>query len=678
MGRAIDAHEFLRGFLDEGEDHLRRITGNLTVVEGAPARPHPQALTELMRSLHTLKGLAGMMEVEPIVELAHAMESLVRTAQRGHAIVPAPALDSLVAGAAALTQCLRAMADGHPVPAAPEALLLALERHAGAMAPGVVAPPRAGALTGLEAALSDKLTPGEHEELRQAFARGDRVLRVAFAPSPARAEGGCTITTVRAALSGVGRVVRVLPRSVAASPASPGGLEFVLLVVTSASATQLAEAAGLAASEVTALTLGESATADVAEAMPEAEDPLARASRRGVVRMHVAQLDVALEQVAALGTGHGRVRDEARSLAAAGLDVRGLQRGLDEQERQIRRMRATLLELRMVPLCEVLEPLPLIVRGLRNATGKEVRLSVDVGAVELDKAVAERLFPALVHVVRNAIDHGIEDPATRRARGKPEVGCLRVEAAAPSSSMLEISISDDGGGIDVERVAKRAGCAVPSSAAQLLDILTTPGFSTRDATTTTSGRGLGLDIVRQTVEALGGTLELSHCPGQGTTLRIRAPLTIAVIAALAFVAGRERYLAPLNVVDAVVVVEPAAVVRPPHHGRHDGHGGAGASLLSLRGEVMPLLSLRELLGQPAAGDETKAMIVRRHGQPFAFAIERMLGCHDVLVRPLVDPLVTVRGVTGSADLGDGRPTLLLDLAALLAKPARAAAEGVRA
>jgi two-component system chemotaxis sensor kinase CheA len=552
------------------------------------------------------------------------------------------------------------------VPAAPEPVLAALEALGEAVAEGGASPALAPP-SEIPPELAGQLTRAELDELQQAHAHGERALQVTFVPSPAKAEAGRTITTVRMGIGTLGRIVRVLPRTVPRSEAAPGGLEFVILVVTAETPERVAAAAGVADQDVVSLGRAEGAP-------PRANDDDAfdRASRRGVVRMDVAGLDEALEHLSTLGIGQLHLRQEARALTASGVDVRALTRHLDAQDRQLGRMRAALLQLRMVPLREVLEPLPLIVRGLRNTTGKRVRLVVEVGDAELDKTVAERLLPALVHLVRNAIDHGIETEQARRAHGKPEEGLLRVEAAAPASAMLEISIADDGAGIDAERVAARAGRAVPKTDMELLEILTMPGFSTRDVATTTSGRGIGLDVVRHTVEVLGGALELVNRPGQGVTLRIRAPLTVAVLDAFAFVAGQERYLAPISVVDAIVEVDDAQVVRPP--GPEDARS---PSLLHARGDLMPLVSLRGMLGRPATGDERKAMIVRHHGRPFAFGIERMLGQHQVLVRPLADPLVTVPGVSGSADLGDGRPTLVLDLPALTGRLGRAGV-GVRA
>jgi two-component system chemotaxis sensor kinase CheA len=657
----VDVREFLQGFLGEADEHLGRITGNLAAIERAAGRSHARELSELFRSLHTLKGLAGMMGIDAVVDIAHAMETLVRDAERRQHTLPSAALDPLVEGAKAIAQSIRALAEGVAVPSAPEALLSALERLASAPFDGspASAPAR---LVGLDPGIADKLTAAEREELDRARERGERILQVVFIPSTEKAGAGITINTVRSGIAQHGRIVRVLPRAVPGSAHAPGGLEFLILVVSASAPADVAAAAGIDAGDVNALDL---VSESVAVAMPD-DDAFDRASRKGMVRMEVAKLDTALEHISAIGLGRLRIRDEVQSLMASGLDLRRLLALVDDESRQLRRMRETLLALRMVPLREVLEPLPLIVRSLRNTTGKHLQLSLDVGDTELDKTVAERLFPALVHLVRNAVDHGIEDAETRRARGKPDDGVVRVEASSTSSAMLEISICDDGGGIDPAAVAYRANKPVPRDAAALLDIVTAPGFSIRDNATTTSGRGLGLDIVRHTMEALGGSLELENRPGQGTTWRMRAPLTIAIVDAFAFEAGRERYLAPISVVDAIIEIDPAHVVRPPARADDEAVG-----LLHARGDVMPLASLRQALGLSRwAEEETKAMIVRRAGARFAFGIARMLGRHEVLVRPLGDPLVRVPGVTGSADLGDGRPTLVLDLPGLTGRLAR--------
>ncbi len=651
MIESVDVEEFRQGFLGEADEHLERITSNLAAIERDPQRTHARELAELLRSLHTLKGLAGMMGIDPIVDLAHAMDALVRDVQRATRSLPLALLDPLLTAAQGIARRVRAVAEREVVEPIPEALLSQLHDAAEASIATTSAPP-SGPIEGLEPELEAALTAGERDDVRHAIGAGEPIWRVVFRPTPAKSDAGVGITSVRSALALHGRIIRVVPRAVPRNDATPGGLEFVIVVASTMPPQVLMAVPGVDVVERVAA--GE---VEATPAAPPDDDAFDR-GRRGIVRMHVSKLDAALEHLGALGVTRVRMREELARLRAAGHDVRGLRTLLEEDERGLRRLRATLLSLRMVPLREVLEPVPLIVRGMRNSTGKHVQLAVDVGDVELDKTVGERLLPALVHLVRNAVDHGIEDAATRRARGKPEQGVVELQAVAVAGAMLEICIGDDGGGIDAEAVARRAGARVPSSDAELLDLLTAPGFTTRDTATTTSGRGIGLDVVRQIMEGLGGSLELENRPGRGTRFLLRAPLTVAILDAFAFEAGGERYLAPIAAVDAIVEIDATDRTRPPSR---TPERERPIEMVDVRGQLMPLVSLSAALGLPRAGSEPKAMIVRRAGQRFALSIARMLGRHEVLVRPLGDPLVRMPAISGSADLGDGRPTLVLDL-----------------
>jgi two-component system, chemotaxis family, sensor kinase CheA len=664
MRPSVDVNEFLEGFLTEAEEHLHGITVQLSSIDEARDRPNPRAVRELFRSLHTLKGLAGMMGVDAIVLVAHAMESVVRVADKAGGLLPADSLDPLILGARTLEQCVRALAANAAIAAPPESLLSALDASVQATAHET---PERGAPGLWDKELAAKLSTAEQTEIAQALASGEFAYAVEFIPSPARADTGLNITAVRERIGRIGRIVRVLPQSVARSEVAPGGLKFVLIVISSAPSAELAAAAGGHPAAVTSLT---APSAEGLPAMAEVDvtdELFDRGARRDVVRVDVERLDETMEHVAALGVCRARLVDELKALAERGTDVRVLRALLDENARHLRRMRQSVLGLRMVPLRDVLEPLPLIVRGLRNRTGKNARLRIEVGQTELDKAVAERVFPALVHLVRNAFDHGVEAPGQRRASGKPEEGTIRVDALAQSSTHLSIEVSDDGAGIDAARVAARAGRELPPDDTRLLEILTLPGFSLRDTVSTTSGRGLGMDIVQKTVEALGGELTLRNRPGHGTSFRLRVPLTVAMIDAFSFEAGAQKFLVPVTMVDEIVEVEPDAITSPPRPA-----ADAGVDLMRRRGESMPLVSLFRVLDRAGrrarhdGGREPKAIVVRRLGEPYAFGVERMLGKHEVLVRPLTDPLAHAPGISGSADLGDGRPTLVVDLLGLTA------------
>ncbi|HEX4355049.1 MAG TPA: chemotaxis protein CheW, partial [Polyangiales bacterium] len=349
-----------------------------------------------------------------------------------------------------------------------------------------------------------------------------------------------------------------------------------------------------------------------------------------------------------------------------GVDVREIGAILGENHRQLRDLRGAITRARMVSVSELLERVPLIVRGMNRTTGKQVKLVVDAGKAELDKAVAERVFPAIVHLVRNAIDHAIE-PADERTRlGKPAEGTITVVCFEHSNTQLEISVSDDGRGIDATALGRRAGRATPTDDRAILDLITLPGLSTLDAATANSGRGMGMDIVRRiAVDVLGGDLALRTQPGLGTTFTMRLPMSISILDSFAFVCGSQSFAVPVAIVDEIVDLESEKLVQTPAPDRRQRKQNE-LRLLERRGEAIPLFTLASLLSlnETRADNRGKAFIIRPHGQAFAFAIDRVLGQQEIVVRPLEDPLVKVTGVAGTTDLGSGQPTLVLDLVGL--------------
>jgi two-component system chemotaxis sensor kinase CheA len=371
-----------------------------------------------------------------------------------------------------------------------------------------------------------------------------------------------------------------------------------------------------------------------------------------------------MEGLAGLLVTKFRLARAVEELAKRGVDVRDLRQITHEAARQLRDMRGAILGLRMVSLHEMFERLPILVRGLRTATGKTVQLSMNVGRVEVDKGVGERLWPVLVHLIRNAVDHGIESDTERLRLGKSAEGKLSVSVVQSQSSHVELVIEDDGAGMDAERVARRAGKAVPDDDAGLLDLITAPGFSTRDVANATSGRGMGLDIVRRTiVQELGGELKLSTRKNVGTRFTLKVPITIALVDTFRFESDTQQFLVPVASVEELIDVDAKDVI----HGPGSKLARIPVVTLERRGYTMPLVELSAMLGTASRGLSPKAIIVRRNEQFFAFGVDRLIDHHEVVVRPLVDPLVSVPGITGSTDLGDGRPTLLLDLVALANK-----------
>lgn len=630
---------------------------NLLAVEAAAreGRADIKAMRELFRSVHTIKGLAAMVAVEPIVAISHRIETALRSANQFGGKLSIESIDSLLQGLEAIGQRLRQVTEGRTVEPAAAGLLEKLD--AVDADPPEVLPE---AELDLDPVLLAKLAPIERQQIHAGLAAGNRALRAQFAPSPEAAARGINITSVREAVAKLGEIVKVMPVS------GPGGLAFVLLVLTRESDEAIAAAVGSAPGAIQQLGAPNAARPPASEPTKltelTADDEATSTQGWGIIRVEVSRLDDAMERLAALIVTRFRLASAVARMKLAGIDTRELAVIIQDNGRQLRDLRASILRVRMVAVSEVLERVPLLVRGLKRATNKHVRLEMDLGKTELDKAVAERLFPAIVHLIRNAVDHAIELPEARRAAGKPEEGLVRITCVERSNTHLELVVSDDGRGIDAAQVARRAGREIPATDAGLLELLCRAGLSTRDEVSLTSGRGMGMDIVRRVaVSQLGGELSMKSTPGLGTSFTLRVPLTISIVDAFALECGGQRFLVPVAAVEEILEIEPERLVHAPDTAKR---GGRAVTMLNRRGEPVPLMSLEALFANGTGSGARKALVVRRGGEAMAFSVDRMLGQQEVVVRPLEDPLIKVIGVSGSTDLGDGRPTLVLDLLSL--------------
>jgi two-component system, chemotaxis family, sensor kinase CheA len=650
----VDLGEFVSGFLAESDDLLGIANAALLAIETASktGKGSPRSVREAYRALHTIKGLSSMVAVESIVALAHQMESLLRRADQG-AQLSVEAVDVLLQGVRAIAQRVRALREGKPVPPAPPALVQKLEAMDSGPAGSTASP---DAQIDLEPELLAKLAAIDRDQLTLGIAAGKSALRAEFTPTPARAAAGITITSVREQLKRAAEIVKVLPRSVPATEGAPAGLSFVLLLLSEKSIEQLQMAAPQSDLQVRPL----AATRPKPEPIDFDADDGELSLGNGLVRVEVSRLDDTMEKLSVLIVTRFRLARAVADLAGRGVDVRQLSQIMAENARQLRDLRAAVLQVRMVRVSDVLDRVPLLVRGLRRNTGKLVRLEMDLGNVEVDKAVADRLFPAVVHLVRNAVDHALETPQERKALGKPEEGFLRILCGSRGGNQLELSIEDDGRGVDREKVAKRAGQPVPQTGEALLDLLCMPGLSTKDEASTTSGRGMGMDIVRGVaVGQLGGELTLSTRAGHGSTFTLRVPLTITIVDAFTFECAGLRFVTPVSAVEEIVEIDPLKLIRSP--GR-----GAQATMMQRRGQALQVLQLSSIFRLPETAPGTRALVVRRGGEATGIAVHRMLGQQEVVVRPVDDALTRVNGVTGATDLGDGKPTLVLDLVAVAA------------
>jgi two-component system chemotaxis sensor kinase CheA len=659
----LDVKEFLSAYLAEVEEQLQSANARLLDIEASAreGKVNPRSVRDLFRAIHTIKGLSAMVGVEPAVAIAHRMETVLRVSDNAGGRLALASIDTLLQAIRAIEHRVREISEGNEASAAPRAVLEALDQLETSPSP---APSTTGAALDLDPAIASKLAPFEVDLLVDGVRNGRRAIRADFRPSPAKAERGLSINTVRERVGSIAEIVKVVPVSVPATEESPGGLSFAILLLTSVSDDDLANAVGIAP-EALRVIVSPPPTASAAPASLLVEEDEGReptVQRRNIVRVEVGRLDDAMEHLSTLIVTRSRLARAVAALSAAGVNTRELVEIVRDNTRQLRDLRAAILRVRMVPVGEVLDRIPLLLRGLRRESGKQVRLSVDAGSAELDKGVAERLFPAIVHLVRNAVDHAIETPKERVLAGKPEEGTLRIACFAQSNTRLELRVTDDGKGIDRASIARLAGREISTDAA-LLDALCRAGFSTRGEATTTSGRGMGMEIVKRiVVDQLGGELAMKTEIGKGTTFTLRVPLTISIVDAFTMECHDQRFVVPVSMVEEILEIDGAAVRYGPSGGVDD---GARAGVLRRRGETVPLVDLASALRLRTGGAHGRqAMLVRFGGEPIAFGMNRVIGQQEAVVRPLIDPLVQAPGVAGATDLGDGKPTVVLDLVAL--------------
>jgi two-component system chemotaxis sensor kinase CheA len=333
-------------------------------------------------------------------------------------------------------------------------------------------------------------------------------------------------------------------------------------------------------------------------------------------------------------------------------------------DRHIRELQERIMAVRMVPVKQALGRLPRLVRDLSATCGKQVTLVVSGEETELDKGVVERVSDPLTHLVRNAVDHGLETPQERRAAGKHPVGRIQIEAYQEGGSIY-ILVADDGRGIDVERVVARAaerGLIAPGqhlTPEEALALIFQPGVSTAEQVTEVSGRGVGMDIVRRNLESLGGGITIYNERGKGTQFRIKLPLTVAILDGQAVRVGDQTYLFPL-----VTILES---VRPAPGSVHP-LAGAGEVIL-VRGKTLPLIRLHRLFGlEDAVVDpgEGLVVIVEHEGRLAAVLVDEILGQQQVVIKSLEANYAKVDGIASATILGDGRVALILDVPGILA------------
>ena len=652
-------------FRQEAQDLLEQIeTGLLDLAH----RPGDRTLIDaVFRGLHTLKGSGAMFGFDALAAFTHHCETAFDQVRKGQV----PATAELVAAVLDAQDHMRALAEGREAAAATgDALLARLHAAVAAAAggdPGAeqAAEPVPTATTWkVKFSLpADALVNGTRplpllDELRelgpcQVTAITDNVPPLAaLEPTECHLAWEVVLTTEhpKAAIEDV--FIFVLDDMT---------LEIEALGAPEVSAPAASTPAAVAVSEVAAPLVSIAAESSASET-PASE---ARASRGGeTVRVPAERLDELMDRVGELVIAQSRLKQ----VAAAGADP-NLRAVSEEIERLAAELRDTMMVVRMVPVAQLFGRFRRLIHDLARDTGKTIELTTEGETTELDKTVIERLADPLVHLIRNSADHGLETPEERKAAGKSPAGQVRLTARQAGAEVI-ITITDDGRGVNRERVRAKAeenGLIQPGAVLSdhdLLQLIFHPGFSTAAAITNLSGRGVGMDVVKRTIEGLRGSIEMKSEPGQGSQIDLRIPLTLAIIDGLLVRVGQARYVIPLAAVEECVELSAEQDVR-----------STGRSLITLRDQLVPFIRLRELFHTGQAPDPHQKIVVVSTGQErVGLVVDQILGDHQTVIKSLSAFHADVETFSGATILGDGGVALILDIAHLVAAGQRLRAQ----
>lgn len=666
---ALDLSRFAKAFFEEAQEHISALESLLVAVN--LRAPDPEALNAIFRAVHSVKGGAAAFGHMALSEFTHDFESILDRVRKGKLTLTKPMVNTFLKAGDVMRRHL-----------------LALEQEK---------VPDVAEMKALRDSLVD-LTAAELEPpplVEEPESAAPPRFRIEIHLEKSQYEAGDSLDELKADIAGLGEVMDVSTQSI-----DERLLAFVFQLNTDIDADELreslefivpAEAISIVANE----RRGSSSSRPSAPAPAAASDfgffdddadggfgffdgraaeaaaprpayvPSPQASAEpdvqlsslvdaSSIRVNVAKVDQLINLVGELVIAEAMV-----SQAATGLDQSQQTRlaaGLAQLERNTRDLQDAILAIRMLPISFVFSRLPRLTRDLADRLGKEVELEMLGEDTELDKSVIEKIADPLTHLVRNAIDHGIEMPAERVANGKPATGMLTVRAAHQGGS-IAITVTDDGAGLNRDKIVAKArelglDAGESWSDEEIWQLIFTPGFSTAKAVTDVSGRGVGMDVVWQNVHMLGGKIEIDSIPGQGTSMMIRLPLTLAILDGMSISVSGETYILPLaNIAQSL---QPAA---------SDIKTVNGSEVVMVRDEYLPITSVAELFNLPPAEKQERdgiLVVLEMDDKRAAVRVDDLLGQHQVVLKSLEANFRRVKGVTGATILGDGRVAFILD------------------
>jgi two-component system chemotaxis sensor kinase CheA len=690
----MDTSEYMPMFLAETREHLEQLNLAIVRLEEDPAdRP---TIEEIFRIAHSLKGMSATMGFAKVAELTHHMEDVFELLRQRTSGLPSEAIDTVFACLDALSAAADSIeTDGEesldPAPLVgrlrslvrPRTAEQEIARHGAVDEPNRIAVEAARAAgvrvlfvrVGLA---KDVMMPAVRAHMvLAALSDHGEVLGSIPAPDGLQQFQGREISAWVASdhedepivqnISGVSEVSSVTVAEVtepeSETETAPAAVEPEPALVGVAVAVAVEPEPAVVAAEAAPVAQEPVAVAQepvpVAAAAPEkSADPQTRATR--TVRVDAERLDALMHSM-----GELVIHRTAVEALTANLEVAGLQQAVQELTRSSQALQAMVMQVRMIPVDVVFLRFPRLIRDLSMKLNKEVKLELVGSDTELDRTVVDALGDPLVHLVRNAVDHGLELPDARVAAGKPRQGTIQITARHAGGSVV-IEVRDDGKGIDPQAIARKALSLgmIDEDAAGAIDmrgaveLLFSPGFSTVEITSDISGRGVGMDAVRAKIRQLGGEVLIESTQGKGTLAQIRLPLTLAIVSALQVDIAGAPFAIPLDRIERTLRLSEQTV-----------RSVAGRPMLLLEDGVLPLLDGGAVLVRESAGEHEFVVIIRTQDRRLALAVDDLVGQRELVTRPLPGIVSDGEPVSGGAALADGRIALIVDCDALATEKA---------
>ncbi len=656
--------ESLSSVIAEAEEIIDGLNQNLLAMEASDkSNVKPDLLNSVFRAAHTLKGISGMAGLKKVSDLSHRMEELLDGLRMGRLRLTDKLIDTLFESVDTLRRLLEMASSGSGDDMDLTPVLKKIE--AAASSSPDKGPSFATAGVELSQDIYKVLTEYEAHRLNENIKSGMGLYEI-----KARFKFESfdkDLVDLNKKLQEIGEIITTLP-STGMSPES--GIEFNLIVGTGKDHLSIQNALDGESVEISVIGGGKIKAAQ-AEKDEEAPPQFIRGdaaesikSLAKTIRVDISKLDSLLNMVGELVLTKSVISRISKDLLREGeraIDVSELQKASQDLDRKVSMLQGELVEARMIPIGQVFERLLRIVRKISKELNKEVNLLISGEETKLDKSMVEEIADPLMHLVRNAIDHGIEGKEERLNGGKPEAGTIKLSAQQKGNSVV-VEVEDDGAGVDLSKVYKKAlerGLLEETKEygqKELFSFLFLPGFTTKEEATDVSGRGVGLDVVAKNIGKLGGMVDMDTELGKGTKFTLTLPITMVIIKALIVSVGGETFAIPINSVSESLMIKKSDIRTVEKHG-----------VIQLRDRTLSLLWLREIFALPSKeeGERIYVIVVGLAEKRLGLIVDAIEGQQEVVIKSIGKILKDIPGIAGATELGNRKTILVLDIGALI-------------